>query len=67
MNGNIKSTEAVELYKALGGKDTEIINAKGKGSINKIKGGISSLLKNKHNYYEKAITRDAKTKEYKEF
>ena len=67
MNGNIKSTEAVELYKALGGKDTEIINAKGKGSINKIKGGISSLLKNKHNYYEKAITRDAKTKEYKQF
>jgi hypothetical protein len=60
MNGNIKSNEAVELYKELGGTDEKIINAKGRGSINIIKGAISDLLKNTYNYTEKTITKDAK-------
>ena len=65
MNFNIKSNEAKKLYKDLGGNDPDIINASGKGSINKVRGGISNLLKDTYNYHDKAITKDAKTKEWK--
>jgi len=56
MQNNIKAYEAVQLYKDLGGTDQNVISARGKGSINKIKQGISNLLKKTYNYNEKAKT-----------
>ena len=65
MNFNIKSDEAKQLYIDLGGNEQNIINASGKGSINKVRGGISKLLKDTYNYHDKATTKDAKTNEWK--
>ena len=55
--GYIKSNEAVELYKALGGTDEKFINASGVGKVMKIRSGISDLLKNTYHYNEKSKTK----------
>ena len=65
MNATIKLDEAKQLYKDLRGNDQNIINAQGKGSINKVRGGISGLLKANYDYHEKDVTKDAKTKQWK--
>ena len=62
MNNKIKRDEAIQLYIDLGGNEQNIINAEGRGSINKVRGGISNLLKNSYNYHNKATTKDAKNK-----
>ena len=62
MNSRIKINEARQLYINLGGNDDKILNAKGKGSINVVKSGISKIIKSKFNYQNKATTRDAKYK-----
>jgi hypothetical protein len=59
MNSKIKLSEAKQLYKDLGGNDPIIKNAGGPGSINKVRGGISNLLKTVYNYHNKATTKDA--------
>jgi len=63
MKGTVKNTEAVQLYKDLGGTDDKYISAGGKGSISIIRKGISNLLKNEFNYQEKS----AKNARYKKF
>lgn len=62
MNNNMNLSEAKEYYQELGGEDNNIINASGKGSINKVIGAISKILKDV-GINDKRLTKDAKTKQ----
>ena len=64
MNGISTQNQVVKLYEALGGTNKNIINADGRGSINKVRGGLSKLLKNTYNYHEKATTKDSQYKQW---